>query len=115
MADVIGPNHYLPGQLLTGHPEMVCDDHPDRPAKYRMVGETDSFGSEILDLCEECYDAIKKAEADQAEALDFCEGCKTEQKDCRPIRDPDEGQCGPVYTMCPACRKQLVRYFNEEE
>jgi hypothetical protein len=44
MADVIGPNSYLPGQELKVPEGMMCDEHSDRPATHRIVGETDSMG-----------------------------------------------------------------------
>ena len=34
----------------------TCDDHPDRPATHRVQGETDSFGCEYIDWCQECHD-----------------------------------------------------------
>lgn len=34
----------------------MCDDHPDRPATHRVQGETDSFGCEYIDWCQECHD-----------------------------------------------------------
>lgn len=43
MADVIGPNSYLPGQKIKVPAGAMCDEHPDRPAVCRIVGETDSF------------------------------------------------------------------------
>jgi len=33
----------------------MCDDHQDRPATHRIQGETDSFGCEYIDWCDECY------------------------------------------------------------
>jgi hypothetical protein len=35
---------------------MTCDDHPERLAVKRVQGETDSFGCEYIDWCQECYD-----------------------------------------------------------
>lgn len=62
MADVIGPSNYKTGQDYRGKiPDgMKCEDHPDRPATHAVVGETDSFGSEIIHWCDECYAAHKK-------------------------------------------------------
>jgi hypothetical protein len=52
MADVTGPISTLPGSSHHDVPDgMMCDDHPDRPAVTRLQGETDSFGSEMHDLC----------------------------------------------------------------
>src|SRR3954463_12051043 len=62
MADVTGPISTLPG---TGHhlPDgTMCDQHPDRPAVARIQGETDSFGCEMNDLCQECIAADREWE-----------------------------------------------------
>ncbi len=39
---------------------MMCDDHQDRPATHRVQGETDSFGCEYIDWCDECYEGYLK-------------------------------------------------------
>ena len=36
----------------------MCDDHTDRPATRRVQGETDSFGCEYIDMCDECHDKL---------------------------------------------------------
>lgn len=43
-----GSTHKVP----TG---AMCDDHTDRPATHRIQGETDSFGCEYIDWCDECH------------------------------------------------------------
>ena len=104
MADAMGPNRYLPGYSLKVKAGMCCDDHPDRPATHRVVGETDSFGSELLDLCDECFANMKEVEKE--ETLDPCDICHTDAI-LAPCRDPDEGLCGRVYYACPSCRTRL--------
>lgn len=54
MGDVTGPISSLPGSSHTPPNGAMCDEHPDRPAVLRVQGETDSMGSEMYDLCEEC-------------------------------------------------------------
>ena len=44
-----GSHHKVPAGTM-------CDDHQDRPATHRIQGETDSFGCEYIDWCDECYD-----------------------------------------------------------
>ena len=56
MADVIGPNKYFPGQQLKAVPGVMCDEHPDRASVARIVGETDSWGSELMVSGEKCLD-----------------------------------------------------------
>lgn len=113
MADVIGPNTYLPGQLLKVPEGMMCDDHENRPASYRVVGETDSFGSELIDWCDECYKKylLSKENPEYNISCDHCQAvdCKT-----TATRDPDEGSCGPIYYLCDNCLKNLRDYHNDE-
>lgn len=113
MADVIGRNSYKPGQLLQVPAGMNCDEHEDRPAKYRIVGETDSFGSELIDWCEECYQEYKQQKSQEPEEK-YCEYCKTEKKHVEKRRDPSEGSCGPVYDMCGDCYNRIIDDFLED-
>lgn len=102
MADVIGPNRYNPGQRIFRKREnVVCDTHPDRVSFAEVVGETDSFGSETIDMCEECYKEYVKQKEAKAEELQRCEICGTLAKDVKPRRDPTE--TGGVYDMCRDC------------
>lgn len=115
MAGVIGPSKYLPGQFIKAREGAVCDEHPDRPATYTMIGETDSFGSETHDMCDECKQhAISEKEKDvNAEGL--CEICHTMQKGVNEARDPSEGMYGPVYRMCPACKNKIINAFLDDD
>lgn len=107
MADVTGPVSTLPGARMATPEWMMCDNHPDRPAVRRVQGETDSFGAEYLDLCQECLDELRKY--DEEGRTGRCDWCKSEATDLRPRRDFEEGSCGPVYQVCGAC----VRRENE--
>lgn len=112
MADVTGPISTLPGSMHAVPEGTVCDWHPDRPAVKRIQGETDSFGSEMNDVCQECYDDIRKSESAHE---GFCDWCKAEVKDLRPRRDYEEGLSGPVYYVCGECvRKDHERIKQEE-
>lgn len=113
MAEVTGPIGTLPG---TGHclPEgTMCDCHRDRPAVRRVQGPTDSFGSEMLDLCQECIDENNKPDVGR------CDWCKKEDQVLQPARDYDEGQGGAVYDVCASCkdaqRKRLKREAEREQ
>lgn len=101
MADVSGPCSTLPGSRSTPPAGMECDNHPGVPATRRIQGETDSFGAEFLDVCDQCFAAITKEM--QAERTGVCDWCKKEANDLRPRRDFEEGSCGPVYDVCGAC------------
>ncbi|PDT77254.1 hypothetical protein [Bradyrhizobium sp. C9] len=106
MADVTGPISSLPGSRHDLPDGTMCDQHPDRPAVARVQGETDSFGCEMNDLCEECL----KAERDYAQSAEArtgtCDWCKGPATDLAPTRDYEEGMSGPVYEVCGACRKR---------
>jgi len=117
MADVTGPISTLPN---SGHhvPDgTMCDDHPDRPAVARIQGETDSFGSEMHDMCEECldeYSAYLRSEQAEEDSSGTCDWCKQFAKGLRPKRDPEEGMAGPVYYVCSPCIKKYNDYWEQE-
>lgn len=102
MADVIGPNSYLPGNIMHRDiPEgTVCDIHSDRLAIAEVVGETDSFGSETHHCCQECLDDMKK----ESPRVGMCDWCKTSKVETKPMRDYEEGMHGRVYEVCKTCR-----------
>lgn len=108
MAAVTGPISSLPGTLYGAPDGTMCDDHPDRPATHRIQGETDSFGCEMNDYCDECYESYRaEIRAYAAEArCGKCDWCKKDATDLRDARDYDEGLCGPVYRVCGACIKR---------
>jgi hypothetical protein len=103
MSDVTGPISTLPGQVRATDEGQMCDEHPDRPAYRRVQGETDSFGSEQHDLCQECYENHKR-EAEEARN-GVCDWCKSQATDLRNRRDFEEGMSGPVYQVCGPCVK----------
>lgn len=112
MSDVTGPISTLPGSLHAVPAGTMCDDHPDRPAAGRMQGETDSFGSEMHDLCQECLDEHRKHAKEARSGR--CDWCKKEATDLRARRDWEEGSCGPVYQVCGACVRRENERLQEE-
>lgn len=113
MADVIGPNNYLPGQLLKVPEGMMCDEHEDRLATHRVVGETDSFGSELIDWCQDCYDNYLKGKELIGDEIHSCDHCHSTGLRTTATRDPDEGSCGPIYNLCDGCLEKLRDYHRE--
>lgn len=113
MSDVTGPISTLPGTSHSLPKDTRCDDHPDRPAVARIQGETDSFGSEMRDLCAECLEQhrayLRSPEAEK-QLHGQCEWCKVEASDLHNARDYEEGTCGRIYRVCGAC----VRRQSEE-
>src|SRR5688572_6182315 len=95
MADVTGPTSTLPGASHPFPAGTMCDRHEDRPAVARIQGETDSFGSELNDMCRQCLDEHRE-HAKQRRSGN-CSWCKQHAEDLRPTRDYDEGMAGPVY------------------
>lgn len=116
MADVTGPISTLPGSTSTPPGEQTCDEHPERIAYRRVQGETDSFGSEMIDMCQECYETHRQEMAAyQAEAArGACDWCKQPAIDLRDRRDYEEGMCGPVYRVCGACVRRENESLREE-
>jgi hypothetical protein len=110
MADVTGPIRTLPGSRHPVPAGATCDEHPHQPAVGRIQGETDSFGAELLDLCQECLDAIAPA----AGMSGCCDWCHQDAQDLRHHRDFEEGSCGPVYRVCGACRRKESEYLAAE-
>jgi hypothetical protein len=106
MAEVIGPCSTLPG----GHHDLpagtMCDDHPDRPAVARVQGETDSFGAELNDMCQECLDEHRQWQA-ESDHSGVCDWCKNHAPRLRPRRDYEEGMSGRVYDVCDPCIKRV--------
>lgn len=103
MAGTTGPISTLPGVHHTLPEGQMCDIHQNRKAVARIQGETDSFGSEMNDLCQECVDEFKK-HAQEAK-VGMCDWCKKEATDLRNRRDFEEGRAGRVYQICGACVK----------
>jgi hypothetical protein len=113
MADVTGPVSTLPGSVRGADGGSMCDDHPKRKAFRRVQGETDSFGAEFHDLCEECFNEFMKH---AKEALcGRCDWCKSESNTLRHMRDYEEGACGPIYQVCQPCRRDYFAQLNEED
>jgi hypothetical protein len=117
MADVTGPISTLSGASHAVPDGMACDQHPDRPAVVRIQGETDSFGCEMHDICQECLDS-ERAARNSPEAAEWrkgtCEWCKNPADDLRDRRDYEEGSCGRVYRVCGACVKRDNEYWAAE-
>ena len=108
MADITGPIHTLPGASHDVPDGACCDMHQDRLAVARIQGETDSFGSELYDVCQECLEEIRNYKD-----VGVCDWCHTESA-LRPYRDLDEGRTGPVYRVCAACRRKDQEWWAAE-
>lgn len=112
MAHVGGPISSLPGTLLKLPENQTCDEHPDRLAVARVQAETDSFGYEAIDWCDECHAKYKKGD-DEGSGITSCDHCHCTNIKTTATRDPDEGRCGPVYYLCDDCLQRLRDYHND--
>src|SRR5579862_9487643 len=102
MAEVTGPISTLPGHRRDVPEGTMCDCHPDRLAVARVQGETDSFGCEMIDMCEDCVAAYRE-ECRTEDSSGTCDWCRQEAEKRFYRRDIDEGSFGPVYQVCRAC------------
>jgi hypothetical protein len=114
MSEVTGPISTLPNSIHEVPEGTKCDECSARMAVVRIQGETDSFGCEMHDICQECFDAQKAyrcSEAGMAEEAEWrtgqCEWCKNQATDLRDARDYEEGMCGRVYRVCGPCIKRV--------
>lgn len=109
MAHVSGPCSSMPGSVHRVPLGTMCDDHPDRLATKRIQGETDSFGAEFIDCCDECESRILDDKMSGT-----CDWCHTYAEELRPRRDFEEGISGPVYQVCCACVKKENDALTDE-
>lgn len=112
MADVTGPVSTLPGSQRAADCGARCDHHPNRYAVRRVQGETDSFGAEFHDLCQECVDTFNAHRHDSRHGT--CDWCKSTATDLRPHRDFEEGMAGRVYDVCGACVRREREALEDE-
>jgi hypothetical protein len=104
---------YLPGQLARTCTSELSENacKCGKPSELKVVGETDSFGSEFHFMCRACYDDMKK-QAEENPHLETCPRCKAEAV-LIAHRDPDEGSNGPLYYLCGPCLKISNAYYLE--
>lgn len=113
MAEVTGPISTLPGYSHKVPKGCMCDDHPNRVATHRIQGETDSFGCEMIDMCDECYEQYKK-EVAEYDTSGTCDWCGHHSPKLRNYRDFEEGSCGRVYQVCSVCISNHLKAMVEE-
>lgn len=91
-----------------------CSKRPE----WRLQGETDSMGAEYHFYCDQHLKEVQKVMREAPEVLESCDGCGA-MAVLRPSRCWEEGNNGPVYHWCPACResnrKSLEDSFTDEE
>lgn len=100
----------LPGNIYSGTKGSFCETHEDRPSYKKLQGETDSFGAEYSEMCEECFAVYEKSLEVKVAKEEPCDWCKVVTNTIEPTRDYSEGSNGPVYYVCQACR---IKQDNE--
>ncbi|MDO8425297.1 MAG: hypothetical protein Q7T01_02170 [bacterium] len=101
----------LPGSVRRVPDGQACDDCY-KPATHRVQGETDSFGAEWADLCDEC--GTRERERRRKDCAGNCDWCKEHTNALTSTRDYDEGTHGPVYHVCKWCCDKQQRALEEE-
>lgn len=115
MADISSdPVSTLPGHFCNLPTGAKCDDHPERDAVRRVQGETDSFGCEYYDMCQECFDEYIR-DAQSADYSGRCDWCGKHTDHVIPHRDIEEGSCGRVYDVCKPCIDAERQRWEEED
>ena len=102
MADVTGPIKSLPGSFHKVPAGMTCDNpwnyhSEEKLATHRVQGETDSFGSEMTDMCDECFAKCVEEEKN-ADTSGTCDWCKRSKPVLTPHRDYEEGSASELFS-----------------
>ncbi|HAX4198098.1 TPA: hypothetical protein JZE14_003535 [Escherichia coli] len=109
-----GPVSSLPGHLSRVPEGTKCDVHPDRDAVRRVQGETDSFGCEYHDMCQECHVEYVR-ESQTADYFGKCNWCGKHAEILIPHRDIEECSYGRVYEVCKPCIDAERQRWEEED
>lgn len=112
MADVTGPVSTLPGSSRALREGAQCDDCGKKPATHRVQGETDSFGAEWADLCDDCY--VVERERRRKDCAGECDWCGKHSESRIWTRDYDEGTHGPTYRVCKSCYDKQQKALEAE-
>ena len=105
----------LPGSRSTPRDDewgLNCLNHPDVLAVVRICTESDSFGSEYENYCQECMDQPMPEDEEVEE--ECCPECGLMNGPIYPYRDPDEGSHGRVYYQCKVCQTTRADILREE-
>ena len=84
--------------------------------EYHTDLQLGSIISEVHHYCEDCIKAIEeeREKNSSSDELKYCDHCKGDAKDVKPIRDADEGSCGPVYYLCTHHRQKLIDFNSQD-
>ncbi|EKD89693.1 MAG: hypothetical protein ACD_33C00005G0008 [uncultured bacterium] len=106
MSKITGPISTMPNHHHEVPLNTFCDTHEDKLAIKRIQGETDSMGSELIDMCLECYNEYLAYRIKVKQEVSCCDWCKKESTNCTPTRDFEEGLYGRIYDVCLRCRQK---------
>lgn len=116
MSVVGGTQGYKSGQILFVSEGVCCDNHPDKPATQRVVGEVDQYGYEASDFCEDCFRIYEQLKATANVVCDWC-GCQSNH--FRPMMTVDNLVKDTIDKVCDICVGKhvhnTVEKMQEEE
>jgi hypothetical protein len=100
------PRH-ITGMIVEPLVGDMCETHENVPAVKRLVGETDSWGSEYIPICGQCHtkwmtDLKEKENRNDPKEWVICESCKTSDQTTKHRFDPSESG-GGTYMWCSKC------------
>lgn len=94
--------------------ECPCQyDACNEQATMEYLVEMDSMGADWLPLCEAHVAAFKADVAAEGPTVDSCDWCHAPDVEVTPHRDWEEGNNGPVYSVCKSCIAKDVDAANE--
>lgn len=110
----------LPGQSVGVKDDewgTMCYAHHDIDATHRICTESDSFGSEYMNLCDVCWNEHLASKEKVKNDESLWETCKCGNREPRMIqyRDYEEGMHGSVYEHCSVCHEKMNARIAEEE
>lgn len=102
---IIGPNRYVTGKIVRSIAvsDCLCDECQENKAEVAFMGENDSFGGEVHELCQPCCDRMSESVVEGLDS-DSCELCGASGPEAwlGYHRDITESG-GPQYVWCSAC------------
>lgn len=99
---ISGPTKFLPGTRHETEEGAICDDC-GAPATITIQGDTDSFGAEYMEFCEDCHERWEEESKEKTDTSGHCEWCDQMSNSRTLARDPTEGEYGPLYYICIGC------------
>lgn len=81
---------------------VMCDKHSNTPSFKRVLDTTGAHDVKCVNMCQHCYDLYLVTTA--SAVTGHCDWCVKDSVGVLPVKDPDEGEYGPIHYACKACR-----------